>query len=88
MSTLTDDNVGYSLVTAREERLAAEHLGQDTADRPNVDGLRVRLKCESMSAAFTLPYMRKDSMTSGARYHLVATSAISYGRRSLDTHTP
>ena len=79
MSTLNNvDNVEYSLVAAREERLAAEHLGQDTAARPNVDGLRVRLKSKSMSCAFTLPYMRKDSMTSGARYHLVATSAINY----------
>jgi len=77
MSYPTIDQFCDSLVPAGEEGLAVQHLGKDAAHRPDVDGLQVRLRLVCSAVALTLPYMRNDSMTSGARYHRVATSAVS-----------
>lgn len=74
----------YSLVLAWEDWPAAEHLSEDAPDGPHVDGLRVST-LPRLDPTFA--YILNESITSGARYHLVATSDRQQAETRLSSHS-
>lgn len=75
---IEDERKLMVVVPTGEERLARQHLGEDTADRPDVNRFlfdRRRDHRLEKSGRRTV-YSLKVSMISGARYHLVATYSV------------
>jgi len=75
---------------ALENRFPAQQLSQNTAYRPNIDYRSAPLRAKNPNNALAVVYRLFESITSGALYHLVATSGISKIRMVLiicKTHT-
>jgi hypothetical protein len=76
------------LVLPGEQRLPVQHLGEDASNGPDVDRLcLLAFRTSRQELRRTFVYIRNDSITSGARYHLVATST-SYQLRIPGSSTP